>query len=78
MGPSARASELTSARPGLGPGRADFRIGVPAAYAEKAGISRFPVALARLITRREKPEDFKQALERISDDIKVVIQFGEV
>jgi threonine dehydrogenase-like Zn-dependent dehydrogenase len=34
--------------------------------------------LSRLITRREKPENFKQALERKPDDIKVVIQFGEV
>ena len=34
--------------------------------------------LAGLITRREKPENFKQALERQPDDIKVVIQFSEV
>ena len=34
--------------------------------------------LGRLITRREKPENFKQALERKPDDIKVVIQFSEV
>jgi len=34
--------------------------------------------LSRLITRREKPENFKQALERQPDDIKVVIQFSEV
>ncbi|NOR66201.1 MAG: theronine dehydrogenase, partial [Woeseiaceae bacterium] len=34
--------------------------------------------LARLITRREKPENFKQALDRKPDDIKVVIQFAEV
>ena len=34
--------------------------------------------LSRLITRREKPEKFKQALERQSDDIKVIIQFSEV
>jgi threonine dehydrogenase-like Zn-dependent dehydrogenase len=33
--------------------------------------------LSRLITRREKPEHFKQALERKPDDIKVVIQFSE-
>jgi glucose 1-dehydrogenase len=37
-----------------------------------------PKWLSRLITRYEKPENFKQALERKSDDIKVVIQFGEV
>ena len=34
--------------------------------------------LERLITRREKPENFKQALERQPDDIKVIIQFSEV
>jgi len=34
--------------------------------------------LSRLITRREKPENFKQALERGAEDIKVVIQFAEV
>jgi threonine dehydrogenase-like Zn-dependent dehydrogenase len=34
--------------------------------------------LGRLITRREKPENFKQALQRQPDDIKVVIQFSEV
>jgi len=34
--------------------------------------------LGRLITRRERPENFKQALERKPDDIKVVIQFSDV
>jgi glucose 1-dehydrogenase len=34
--------------------------------------------LARLITRRERPEDFARALDRRSEDIKVVIQFDEV
>jgi threonine dehydrogenase-like Zn-dependent dehydrogenase len=34
--------------------------------------------LSRLITRCEKPENFKQALERKPDDIKVVIQFAEI
>jgi glucose 1-dehydrogenase len=34
--------------------------------------------LSHLITRREKPENFKQALERKPDDIKVVIQFAEI
>ena len=34
--------------------------------------------LARLITRRERPEDFTQALARNSDDIKVVIQFSAI
>jgi threonine dehydrogenase-like Zn-dependent dehydrogenase len=34
--------------------------------------------LSRLITRREKPENFKQALDRQAEDIKVVIQFSEI
>ncbi|MDC4228020.1 MAG: glucose 1-dehydrogenase [Candidatus Manganitrophus sp.] len=34
--------------------------------------------LSRLITRREKPEHFNQALERKPDDIKVVIQFSDI
>jgi glucose 1-dehydrogenase len=34
--------------------------------------------LARLITRREKPQDFEKALARTPDDIKVVIQFSEI
>jgi len=34
--------------------------------------------LSRLITRREKPEHFKQALERQPDDVKVIIQFSEI
>jgi len=34
--------------------------------------------LARLITRREKPEHFEKALARTPDDIKVVIQFSEI
>jgi len=34
--------------------------------------------LAKLITRREKPENFMSALDRKPDDIKVVIQFSEV
>ena len=34
--------------------------------------------LARLVTRRERPEDFMQALQRQPDDIKVVVQFAEV
>jgi len=34
--------------------------------------------LAGLITRRERPENLVQALERKPDDIKVVIQFAEV
>ena len=34
--------------------------------------------LSRLITRREKPQQFQRALQRQPDDIKVVIQFSEV
>ena len=34
--------------------------------------------LSRVITRREKPEDFQQALDRQPDDVKVIIQFSEV
>jgi glucose 1-dehydrogenase len=34
--------------------------------------------LERLITRSEKPENFKQALNREPDDIKVIIQFSDV
>jgi threonine dehydrogenase-like Zn-dependent dehydrogenase len=33
--------------------------------------------LDRLITRRERPEDFARALERRDEDIKVVVQFAE-
>jgi threonine dehydrogenase-like Zn-dependent dehydrogenase len=33
--------------------------------------------LSRLVSRRAKPEDFKSALARQPDDIKVVIQFAE-
>jgi hypothetical protein len=34
--------------------------------------------VSRLITRRERPENFQKALERKPDDIKVVIQFSEI
>ncbi len=34
--------------------------------------------LTRLITRRERPEEFAKALDRRTDDIKVVIQFAAV
>jgi threonine dehydrogenase-like Zn-dependent dehydrogenase len=34
--------------------------------------------LERLITRRETPENFQQALDRKPDDIKVIIQFSEI
>jgi len=33
--------------------------------------------LDRLITRRERPENFASALHRRADDIKVVVQFAE-
>jgi threonine dehydrogenase-like Zn-dependent dehydrogenase len=33
--------------------------------------------LARLVTRRERPEDFAKALRRRDEDIKVVVQFSE-
>ena len=33
--------------------------------------------LARLVSRRERPEDFARALKREPEDIKVVIQFSE-
>jgi glucose 1-dehydrogenase len=34
--------------------------------------------LGHLITRREKPENFQQALELRADDIKVIIQFSDI
>ena len=34
--------------------------------------------LARLITRRERPENFAQALARKPEDIKVILQFSDV
>jgi len=34
--------------------------------------------LSRLITRREKPENFQQALVRQPNDVKTIIQFSEV
>ena len=34
--------------------------------------------LERLVTRRERPQDFLKALQRTADDIKVVLQFAEV
>ncbi len=33
--------------------------------------------LARLITRRERPEDLESALQRTEDDIKAIVQFAE-
>jgi threonine dehydrogenase-like Zn-dependent dehydrogenase len=34
--------------------------------------------LSRLITRRERPENFDQALARQPDDVKVIIQFSDI
>jgi threonine dehydrogenase-like Zn-dependent dehydrogenase len=34
--------------------------------------------LSRLITRYEKPENYKEALNRKPDDIKIVIQFSDI
>jgi threonine dehydrogenase-like Zn-dependent dehydrogenase len=48
-----------------------YRAGVNLAQAD-------PKWLSKLITRREKPENFKHALEREPDDVKVIIQFSEV
>lgn len=48
-----------------------FRAGQTLAKADRSW-------LAKLITRREKPENFMKALERTPEDIKVVIQFSEV
>jgi threonine dehydrogenase-like Zn-dependent dehydrogenase len=36
-----------------------------------------PAWLSRLVTRRERPEDYAHALARTADDVKVVIQFAE-
>jgi len=48
-----------------------FKAGEALARADRAW-------LGQLITRREKPENFQQALNRQPDDIKVVIQFSKV
>jgi hypothetical protein len=34
--------------------------------------------LARLISRREQPQNFARALSRQPDDIKVVLQFADI
>jgi len=48
-------------------------------YKAGAALSRADRSwLARLVTRRESPESFAQALERRPEDIKVVIQFSGV
>jgi glucose 1-dehydrogenase len=36
-----------------------------------------PPGKARLVTRRERPEDFERVLQRQAEDIKVVVQFAE-
>jgi threonine dehydrogenase-like Zn-dependent dehydrogenase len=33
--------------------------------------------LSRLVSRRERPEDFARALQRLPDDVKVVVQFAD-
>jgi glucose 1-dehydrogenase len=33
--------------------------------------------LSKLVTRRERPEEFRSALDRKPDDVKVVVQFNE-
>jgi glucose 1-dehydrogenase len=48
-----------------------YRAGLTLAKADRSW-------LAKLINRREKPENFMKALERKPDDIKVVIQFSEI
>jgi threonine dehydrogenase-like Zn-dependent dehydrogenase len=48
-----------------------FRAGQTLAKADRSW-------LAKLITHREKPENFMKVLERKPDDIKFVIQFSEV
>ena len=48
-------------------------------YKAGAALSRADRSwLAHLVTRRERPENFARALERKSEDIKVLIQFSEV
>jgi glucose 1-dehydrogenase len=47
-----------------------YKAGEALAYADRSW-------LARLITRRERPENFASALQRKADDIKVVVQFAE-
>jgi glucose 1-dehydrogenase len=48
-----------------------YKAGVALARADRSWLSH-------LVTRRERPEDFSNALQRKPDDIKVVIQFSEV
>ena len=47
-------------------------------YKASEALSRAdPAWLAKLVTRREQPASFKNALQRKPDDIKVIIQFAE-
>jgi threonine dehydrogenase-like Zn-dependent dehydrogenase len=48
-----------------------YRAGENLAHSDRAWLNR-------IITRREKPENFKKALERQPNDIKVILQFSEV
>ena len=46
-------------------------------YKASEALSRAdPAWLAKLVTRREQPANFKNALQRKPDDIKVIIQFA--
>ena len=47
-----------------------YKAGVDLARADRSW-------LARLVTRRERPENFAKALARTADDIKVVVQFAD-
>lgn len=48
-------------------------------YKAAEGLARADQSwLARLITRRERPENFHQAFARNAEDIKVIIQFSDV
>ena len=47
-----------------------YKAGLALARADRAW-------LARLVTRREPPEEFTRAFQRQPDDIKVVVQFAE-
>jgi glucose 1-dehydrogenase len=47
-------------------------------YKAAAALARADRAwLARLITRRERPENFAQALQREAEDVKVIVQFTD-
>ncbi|MDN7026029.1 theronine dehydrogenase [Methanoculleus sp. FWC-SCC1] len=46
--------------------------------ASRALVRADPTWLERLITRRERPENFQEALVRQPGDIKVIVQFSEI